>query len=92
MFDVKLFLITFPQIITFFPKDTLRLGENQIAEVYFENQWTPICGHWFWNNNIGATLFCQELGFNSGVITKKHGNFGCRVQQQWNCKVSTKDT
>ena len=71
---------TIIQMIYFFkdaPKDTLRLGENQVAEVYFNNQWTPICGHWFWNNNIGATLFCQELGYNSGVITKKHGNFCC---------------
>ena len=23
--------------------------------------WSPICAHWFWNNNIGATLFCKKL-------------------------------
>ena len=23
--------------------------------------WSPICGHWFWDNDFGATLFCQKL-------------------------------
>ena len=63
----------------FIPIDQLRLGENQIAEVYIENKWVPICGHWFWNNNIGATLFCQEMGFESGYIKSKHGNFDLGV-------------
>jgi len=30
------------------------------------NTWYPICGHYFWNNNNGATTFCQKLGFSSG--------------------------
>ena len=28
----------------------------------------PICGHWFWEGNVGADLFCQQLGFGSGEI------------------------
>ena len=48
----------------------VRLGSNDIAEVYYNGQWGPICGHWFWENDIGASLFCQELGFPSGKITK----------------------
>ena len=35
--------------------------------------WSPICGHWFWNNKYGATLFCQMLDpiYTSGIV-KKH--------------------
>ena len=46
------------------------MGSNDIAEVFYNGQWGPICGHWFWENDIGASLFCQELGFPSGKITK----------------------
>ena len=51
--------------------DPVRLGENQIAEVFFNEEWVPICGHWFWDNNIGASLFCQQLGFESGSIKER---------------------
>ena len=26
--------------------------------------WSPICGHWFWDTDFGANLFCQELTSN----------------------------
>jgi len=29
----------------------------------------PICGHMFWNNNIGAAGFCAKLGYTSGTMT-----------------------
>ena len=45
---------------------SVRLGENQIAEVLFNDQWVPICGHVFWDNNVGYNKFCQEKGFKSG--------------------------
>ena len=28
--------------------------------------------NYFWDNNVGASLFCQRLGFESGTIKKKH--------------------
>ena len=37
--------------------------------MYWNEQWTPICGHYFWDNNVGADLFCQKLGFSSGVLS-----------------------
>ena len=40
-------------------------------EILVDNGWHPICGHYFWNNNFGARLFCQELGFNDGKIVEK---------------------
>ena len=49
----------------------MRLGENQIAEVSFNGQWVPICGHSFGTNDIGPSLFCQEKGFKSGKVKHK---------------------
>ena len=50
---------------------SVRLGENQIAEVLFDDQWVPICGHAFWDNDVGYNLFCQEKGFKSGKKTHR---------------------
>ena len=36
--------------------------------IYWDNQWVPICGHYFWDNDYGATLFCKKLGFLSGKV------------------------
>ena len=35
----------------------------------------PICGHYFWDTNYGADLFCQKLDpkFTSGIVSKSHG-------------------
>ena len=52
-------------------KGLVRLGDHKIAEVYFNNQWFPICGHWFLDNNVGVNLFCQQLGFETGEIKEK---------------------
>ena len=43
--------------------------ENEIP--YVNGQ--PICGHWFWDNNYGATEFCQRIGLGDGIVIKtKH--------------------
>ena len=42
--------------------------ESQIAFVLRNNKYVPICGHYFWNGNAGANLFCQELGGTGGSI------------------------
>ena len=39
--------------------------------VFWNTIWYPICGHYFWNNQIGATLFCQEIGYNYGNYAGK---------------------
>ena len=50
----------------------MRLVDGDKPEVFYNNRWTPICGHYFWNNNIGADLFCQQFnqGYLSGTINK----------------------
>ena len=39
--------------------------------MFWNNRWTPICGHWFWDNQIGASLFCKKLGYDSGTVSGK---------------------
>ena len=49
----------------------VRLNNDEIAEIYYSGKWMPICGHHFWNNNNGATLFCQQLGYHRGIIKQE---------------------
>ena len=37
-------------------------------EILWNGKWTPICGHYFWDNNNGAKLFCKKRGFENGVV------------------------
>merc|ERR1712153_64657 len=52
---------------------TATAGVAFVPEVMFNGNWYPICGHYFWDNNDGATTVCQGLGyggFSSG--TRQH--------------------
>ena len=51
----------------------LALRDGKFPEVLLNGKWSPICGHWFWDNNHGADLFCQKLNptFTSGTIIKR---------------------
>ena len=33
--------------------------------------WSPLCGHYFWDNQYGAEKFCQKLGYPSGMHSGK---------------------
>ena len=46
----------------------MKLGDDEVAEIFHNGTWTPICGHYFWDNSNGAKLFCQKLGYQSGQI------------------------
>ena len=37
--------------------------------IYWTESWVPICGHFFWNNHIGANKFCQRLGYEQGHVS-----------------------
>ena len=39
----------------------VRLEDGKFPEVFLNGIWSPICGHWFWDTDFGANLFCQEL-------------------------------
>jgi hypothetical protein len=38
-----------------------------LAEIWINNMWSPVCGHFFWDNDEGATTFCQNLGYERGI-------------------------
>jgi len=67
-------------------------NKDMYPEVAYKGKWYPICGHYFWDNNHGATTFCKQLGFNSGVRRHTRVNFNvdampvgkCRVGQRFN--------
>ena len=34
--------------------------------IFWDKNWTPICGYYFWDNPFGANKFCEQLGCYSG--------------------------
>ena len=38
--------------------------------IFWDSQWFPICGHYFWDNNIGSSLFCKKLGYDLGNVNR----------------------
>ena len=47
------------------------LTDDKIPKIYWNGTWAPICGHYFWDNNYGATLFCQKMGYQNGTVFGK---------------------
>ena len=47
----------------------VRFAIDGTPMIHWNNVWLPICGDGFWNNQYGATKFCQKLGYNSGTLT-----------------------
>ena len=44
--------------------------EGDIAKICYNDRLVPICGHYFWENNNGARLFCKMLGKGGGRVNK----------------------
>ena len=44
-------------------------------ELYMNNQWKPICKHWFHGNNNGADKICKQLGYTSGIKAQDSSSF-----------------
>ena len=42
---------------------------------FWEGRWSPICGHWFWDNQNGATSFCRKLGYTSGDQSRSYARY-----------------
>ena len=47
--------------------DAVTAGVAFVPEVMYNGQWSPICGHYFWDNNNGAATVCEALGFSGGT-------------------------
>jgi hypothetical protein len=35
-----------------------------------DNVWRPLTSHYFWDNNYGARIVCEDLGYGTGVRTR----------------------
>ena len=44
------------------------MDSDGIPYIFWGGEWSPICGHYFWNNEEGAKVFCKELGFQGGTL------------------------
>ena len=49
----------------------VKLEEDGTPLVFWDSQWIPICGHYFWDNQNGAELFCRQMGFESGLLSRR---------------------
>jgi len=43
------------------------LEQDGTPKILWGDVWSPICGHYFWDNQVGATKFCQKLGYGKGA-------------------------
>ena len=52
----------------------VQLKDGKFPEVFLNGIWSPICGHYFWDNDVGASLFCQKLTSNpasTGLVIRR---------------------
>ena len=45
-----------------------KLDADGIPYLFWAGKWSPICGHWFWDNQEGAKAFCRKLGYSNGAL------------------------
>lgn len=55
--------------------DAADVGTEYVPWVFYNSDWYPICGHYFWDNNNGATTICKKLGFQTGQMIKKRNTY-----------------
>ena len=55
------------------PNGEVVLNYADEPQMYWNGKLLPICGNDFWDDNVGADLFCQKLGYESGTVSKKAG-------------------
>ena len=69
---------------------TVQLVDGKYPEISVDGVWVPICGHWFWDNSYGATLFCQQLDpkFVVGTVMKANKRLEADGIQIGKCRSS----
>lgn len=51
------------------------LDVEGIPYVFWSGEWSPICGHYFWNSQHGAQAFCQKLGYTTGTYKREYSEY-----------------
>ena len=62
-------------------------GVAFVPEVMYNGQWSPICGHYFWDNNNGAAAVCKILGFSGGMLELTHTAYSSDAMPVGNCNA-----
>jgi hypothetical protein len=47
-----------------------RITREGWVEIHYKGVWRPLTSHYFWDNNYGAQIVCESLGYGKGVRTK----------------------
>ena len=55
----------------------VKLNKDGTPLIFWDNLWSPLCGHYFWDNQYGAEKCCQKLGYPSGM------HFGKPIQKTY---------
>ena len=66
-------------------------GKAFVPEVLYQGKYYPICGHYFWDNDTGATLVCKALGFKVGKYTSTRVAYHVDAMPVGDCKAGEKD-
>ena len=53
----------------------VKLEADGTPKFYWSGKWSPICGHYFWNNQEGSISFCKKLGYVGGTLTRIRGTY-----------------
>ena len=61
-------------------------GKPFVPEVLYQGKYYPICGHYFWDNDNGATIVCKLLGFESGSYKSTRVKYDVDSMPVGDCK------
>ena len=64
----------------------VKLGQEGIPFIIWNGNWSPICGHFFWDNNDGANAFCRKLGLTGGSVHKESGTYSVDAIEIGSCR------
>ena len=45
------------------------MEDDGTPQIFWDEVWSPICGHYFWDNQHGASKFCEKLGYDGGAYS-----------------------
>ena len=62
------------------------LVQEGIPFILWNGNWSPICGHWFWDNDDGANAFCRKLGLTGGSVNKEHAAYSVDAIEIGSCR------
>ena len=76
------------------------LNHDKTPMIFWDGLWSLICGHYFWDNEVGATKFCEKLGYTAGNVLRTGEIYSsdsfsvgkCKENDDWpNCSERCND-